>query len=103
LEKIASWLTKILAAGREVSLIGPHVIGQHANQKSKQTMKLMSPDLYEALIEAGASNEKAKAAAAAIGAFSNQIQSIKADLAILKWMVGTNIVISAGVLIKLLR
>jgi hypothetical protein len=31
------------------------------------------------------------------------IQSIKTDLAILKWMVGTNIVITAGVLIKLLR
>jgi hypothetical protein len=31
------------------------------------------------------------------------IQSIKTDLTILKWMVGTNIVITAGVLIKLLR
>lgn len=63
-------------------------------------MALMSAELYDALKEAGASEEKARKAAEAVAAFETRFNKIENDLAVLKWMVGTNVVVTLGVLWK---
>lgn len=45
-------------------------------------------ELYSALIEVGASDSKAKDAAGAVAAYENQLADVRADLKLLKWMVG---------------
>ena len=45
-------------------------------------------ELYDALKEAGASDEKARAAAHALANYDNRFSKIEADLLVLKWMVG---------------
>ena len=50
--------------------------------------------LYEALIDAGASQEKARQAAKATAEYEDRFSKIDSDLRILKWMVGA---ILAGV------
>lgn len=51
-------------------------------------------ELYDALIEAGASEEKAKAASRAIANYESRFSSVERDLSILKWMVGLLIAIT---------
>jgi hypothetical protein len=51
-------------------------------------------EVYDALIEAGASDEKSKAAAKAIADYDGRFSKIEADLLVLKWMTGA---IVAGV------
>lgn len=63
-------------------------------------MALMSAELYDALKEAGASEEKARKAAEAVAAYDQRFSKIENDLAVLKWMVGTNVVVTLGVLWK---
>lgn len=63
-------------------------------------MALMSAELYDALKEAGASEEKARKAAEAVAAFDQRFSKIENDLAVLKWMGGTNVVVTLGVLWK---
>ena len=58
-------------------------------------MSTMIAEVYEALMEAGASDEKAKAAAKAVADYDMQFSKIEADLLVLKWMVGA---ILAGVI-----
>jgi hypothetical protein len=52
-------------------------------------------EVYDALKEAGASEEKSKAAAKAIADYDSPFAKIEADLLVLKWMTGA---IVAGVL-----
>ncbi len=73
-------------------------------------MPIMSAELYDALIEAGASEEKARKAAEAVAAYDNRfaaldvrLATISGELAWLKWMVGTNIVLTLGVLWRLMK
>jgi hypothetical protein len=73
-------------------------------------MALMSSELYDALIEAGASEEKARKAAEAVAAYNARfatldlrLATISGELAWLTWMVGTNIVLTLGVLWRLLK
>ena len=51
-------------------------------------MSTMIGEVYEALIEAGASQEKAKKAAESIAAYENRFNRIEADLLVIKWMLG---------------
>jgi len=67
-------------------------------------------ELYDALIEAGASEEKARAAARAIAAYEqrfsqmeNHFTRIKGDLSLLKWMVGFTIALVVTVLFRVFR
>ena len=55
----------------------------------------MIPELYEALIDAGASEEKAREAAKAIAEYEDRFSKIDSDLRILKWMVGA--ILAGGV------
>jgi hypothetical protein len=58
-------------------------------------------EVYDALKEAGASEDKAKKAAEALAASENRFNKVESDLNLLKWMVGFNLAISVGVLLKL--
>ena len=63
-------------------------------------MTTMISELYEALIDAGASEEKAREAAKAIAEHEDRFSKIDSDLRILKWMVGA---ILAGVVSLIIR
>jgi hypothetical protein len=65
-------------------------------------MALQLGALREALIEAGASSEKANQAAEEVASYENRLASIEGRLQVLTWMVGTNIVVTLGVLWRLL-
>lgn len=63
-------------------------------------------ELYDALIEAGASEDKARAAARAT-TFETRILEIKSDVSLLKsdvnllrWMVGFNLALTVAVLFR---
>ena len=63
---------------------------------------MMEETRYDALIEAKVSEEKARAAAKAVSNYNERMYKIEADLGLLKRMVGTNVVLSIGILIRLL-
>lgn len=63
-------------------------------------MTTMVAELYDALKEAGASEEKARAASKAIADHEGRFARIDADLMLLKWMVGA---ILAGIVSLILK
>lgn len=69
-------------------------------------MALQLGALREALIDAGASQEKANKAAEELAAYDSRLAKIETRLVLLTWMVGTlvplNIALTAGVLWVLL-
>ncbi len=72
-------------------------------------MSTMVAELYDALISAGAPEEKARAAAKAIadydGRFSGidlRLERLEAGQRLTQWMVGTNAAITIAVLLRLL-
>ena len=73
-------------------------------------MPTMLSEVYDAFIEAGVSEEKARKAAEAVAAYDQRFASLETrmvelagSVALLKWMVGTNLVLTLGVLWKLLK
>jgi len=66
-------------------------------------MALMSSELYDALIEAGASEEKARKAAEAVAAYDTRFATLDRKLDVLTWMVGFNLMFTLGVLWRLLK
>jgi hypothetical protein len=65
-------------------------------------MALMLGALHRALMGAGASEEDARKAAEEVAGFENRLAKVEGDLVLLKWMVGTNIVLSLGILGKVI-
>ncbi len=65
-------------------------------------MALQLGALRDALVEAGASESKARAAAEEVASYETRLSSIDGRLSVLTWMVGTNIVLTLGVLWRLL-
>jgi len=63
-------------------------------------MSTMISEVYDALREAGASEEKSRKAAEAIAAYDTRFNRIEQDLAVLKWMVGFNLAIGVALLFK---
>jgi hypothetical protein len=61
-------------------------------------MSTMISEVYDALKEAGASEEKARKAAEAIAAYENRFAKIEADLMLLKWMVGYLVATTTAIL-----
>ena len=51
-------------------------------------MSTMNSEVYAALIDAGADDEKAREAAISVARYDSDIAEIKASLLLLKWMVG---------------
>lgn len=64
-------------------------------------MTTMITELYDALKDAGASEEKARTAAETVAAYENRLGKMETDLAVLKWMVGANIGLTLMVFAKL--
>ncbi|HVH76354.1 MAG TPA: hypothetical protein VM755_15675 [Stellaceae bacterium] len=71
-------------------------------------MAVMLAKTYEALVAAGAPEEKAVAAAEELAAYENRFAKIDTDLAILKtdmtaikWMLGINLAASVSIVIKI--
>jgi len=64
-------------------------------------MSTMIFEVYDALKEAGATEDKAKKAAEALAAYENRFNKVESDLNLLKWMVGFNVALSVGILLKL--
>ncbi|HWA23818.1 MAG TPA: hypothetical protein VG735_15595 [Caulobacterales bacterium] len=61
----------------------------------------MIAEVYDALVSAGAPEEKARRAAEAVANYENRFGKIETDLTLLKWMVGFSLAMTAGVIAKL--
>jgi hypothetical protein len=64
-------------------------------------MATMIAEVYDALVSAGAPEEKARRAAEAVANYENRFGKIETDLTLLKWMVGFSLAMTAGVIAKL--
>jgi hypothetical protein len=65
-------------------------------------MALQLGALREALIDAGAKPEKADKASEELAGYENRLAGMDSRLALLTWMVGFNLVLTSGVLWRLL-
>lgn len=65
-------------------------------------MPLMLSKTYDALRDAGASEALAREAAEEIATFDARLAGVESKLNILQWMVGTNVILTVGVLLRLL-
>ena len=63
-------------------------------------MPVMLSKTYEALIAAGAPEDKAREAAEELAAYESRLAKIEADLAVIKWMLGFVIAGVASLVIK---
>jgi len=63
-------------------------------------MAVMLSKTYDALIAAGAPDDKARAAAEELAGYESRFAKIETDLAVLKWMVGVNLAASLSLVIK---
>ena len=63
-------------------------------------MAMMLAKTYDALIAAGAPEQKAREAAEELAAYENRFAKIEPDLAVLKWMIGVVIAGVASLVIK---
>ncbi len=66
-------------------------------------MSTMIFEVYDALKEAGASEEKARKAAEALAAYESRFSKVDTDLTLLKWMIGFNLALSVAILLKLFQ
>jgi hypothetical protein len=62
------------------------------------SMTTMITELYDALKDAGANEDKARKAAETVTAYENRFAKIETDLGILKWMVGFNLAATVALL-----
>ena len=60
----------------------------------------MLVEIYDAFKDAGASEEKSRAAAKAIADYDTRFSKIEAELAVLKWMAGANIALSLAIIAR---
>jgi hypothetical protein len=63
-------------------------------------MATMISEVYDALMEAGASQEKARKAAEALANYESRFSRIDADLLLLKWMTGFILAGVSGLIVK---
>jgi hypothetical protein len=63
-------------------------------------MAMMLSKTYDALVSAGAPEEKARAAAEELAAYETRFAKIEQDLAIIKWMLGFVIAGVASLIVK---
>jgi len=64
-------------------------------------MTTLIAELYDALKEAGASDDKARKAAESVAAFENRFNKIETDLTLLKWMTGSTLALVIAVFVRL--
>ena len=63
-------------------------------------MSTMISEVYDALLEAGASPEKARRAAEALANYETRFSKVDADLLLLKWMTGFILAGVSGLILK---
>ncbi|MDP6257915.1 MAG: hypothetical protein QGH63_02365 [Rhodospirillales bacterium] len=63
-------------------------------------MNLMNSELYDALLDAGASESKAQTAVVSMADYDRQFAKTNADLPIIKWMVGFNLAFSVAMIMQ---
>ena len=63
-------------------------------------MATMISEVYDALVEAGASQEKARKAAEALANYESRFSRVDADLLLLKWMTGFIVAGVSGLVVK---
>jgi len=61
---------------------------------------MLIEEIYDALIEAGASEGKARAAARAMTNYETRISKIESDINLLKWMAGFNLALTVAILFR---
>jgi hypothetical protein len=61
---------------------------------------MMMGNLYDALTAAGASREKAQAAAEEIANHDNAIAELKSDMRLIKWMVGALLALNVAMFVN---
>jgi hypothetical protein len=61
---------------------------------------MLIEEIYDALIEAGASEGKARAAARAMTNYETRISKIEGDINLLKWMAGFNLAMTVAILFR---
>ena len=66
-------------------------------------MTTVITELYDALKDAGATEEKARKAAETVAAYESRFTKIETDLGILKWMVGSNLAATVALIFMQLR
>jgi uncharacterized glyoxalase superfamily metalloenzyme YdcJ len=64
-------------------------------------MTVMIAEMYDALIEAGASEEKARRAASVLADYDSQFADIKSELRMLKWAQAATFAMSIAIFAKL--
>lgn len=64
---------------------------------------LMLAEVYDALLEAGASEEKARKAAEAVAAYDNRLAAIERKLEVHTYMLSTIIILGLGILWRVLK
>ena len=65
-------------------------------------MALMMAALYDALPSAAAGDESARKAAEEVAAYDNRFAKPESETALVKWMIGFNLALTAAVLAKLI-
>jgi hypothetical protein len=65
-----------------------------------QKLAVMLSKTYDALVAAGAPEDKARAAAEELAGYESRFAKIETNLAVLKWMVGVNLAASLSLVIK---
>jgi hypothetical protein len=65
-------------------------------------MALQLGYLRDALVSAGADEEKARKAADELAGYDRELADVRSDLKVLKWMAGSNLALTLGVLFRLL-
>lgn len=63
-------------------------------------MSIMNTELYDAFKDAGASEEKARAAAVSVASYDARLSRIENRLDVLTWMVGFNLAMTLAVLFR---
>ena len=63
-------------------------------------MATMVSEVYDALVEAGASQEKARKAAEAVANYETRFNRVEQDLLLVKWMLGVLIAGVASLILK---
>ena len=76
----------------------------------ERRMPTMLSEVYDALLEAGASEEKARKAAEAVAAYDQRFATLETRIVelagrvgLVQWMLGTNIILTLGVLWKVVK
>ncbi len=60
-------------------------------------MSTMNTEVYAALVEAGASEDRAREAAKSVAEYDTDIAEMKASLLLIKWMVGFNLAFAVAI------